>query len=92
MSQNVNQPDSQPASKSKDRTTAGILALLLGGIGVHQFYLGNIGTGILRILMIVTLILAPVAGLIALVEGILYLTKTDEEFKRIYVDGNKKWF
>jgi hypothetical protein len=31
-------------------------------------------------------------GIIGLIEGILYLTKTDEEFVRLYVDGQKMWF
>ncbi len=88
MSQNTD----QPAPKTKDRTVAGILAILLGGLGIHQFYLGNVGTGIIRIIMTITIIGAPVSGLIALVEGIIYLTKSDEDFHQIYVDGNKSWF
>ena len=35
---------------------------------------------------------APVFGIIGLIEGILYLVKSDEEFVRIYVDGRKAWF
>ena len=31
-------------------------------------------------------------GVIALIEGIIYLTKSDEEFERIYVAGQKYWF
>lgn len=70
------------ASGSKDRTTAGILALLLGGIGAHKFYLGDTGLGILYLCFSWTLIPA----LIGFIEGILYLTKTDEEFQQQYVD------
>ena len=88
MSQNTG----QPAPKTKDRTIAGILAILLGALGIHQFYLGNVGTAIIRIIMTITIIGAPVSGLIALVEGIIYLTKSDEDFHQIYVDGNKSWF
>ncbi len=83
---------SQNAGKTKDRTIAGILAILLGALGIHQFYLGNVGTAIIRIIMTITIIGAPVSGLIALVEGIIYLTKSDEDFHQIYVDGNKSWF
>ena len=67
---------------SKDRTTAGILALLLGGIGAHKFYLGETGLGILYLCFSWTLIPA----LVGFIEGILYLTKTDEEFQRQYVN------
>jgi TM2 domain-containing membrane protein YozV len=70
------------ASGSKDRTTAGILALLLGGIGAHKFYLGDTGLGILYLCFFWTFIPA----LVGLIEGILYLTKTDEEFQQQYVD------
>lgn len=66
----------------KDRTTAGIFALLLGGLGAHHFYLGNVGRGVLYLLFFWTFIPA-IAGFI---EGILYLTKTDEEFQQKYVN------
>ncbi|MDE6513340.1 MAG: NINE protein [Muribaculaceae bacterium] len=60
----------------KSKTTAGILALLLGGFGVHKFYLGKSGMGILYLVFCWTYI----PGLIALFEGISYLTKSDEDF------------
>lgn len=70
-------------TSSKDRTTAGILALLLGGIGAHKFYMGDTGLGILYLCFSWTLIPA----IIGFIEGLLYLTKSDEEFQRQYVDG-----
>lgn len=73
----------QPAtSTGKDRVTAGILALLLGGIGAHKFYLGETGLGILYLCFSWTLIPA----LVGFIEGILYLTKSDVEFERKYVN------
>jgi len=69
-------------SGDKDRVTAGIFALLLGGLGAHKFYLGKVGQGVLYLLFFWTLI----PGIIGFIEGILYLTKTDEEFQRKYVD------
>lgn len=70
-----------PTRYAKDRVTAGILAILLGGIGIHKFYLGKIGQGILYLIFFWTVIPA----IIGLIEGIIYLTKTDEEFQALYV-------
>ncbi len=63
------------------KVTAGLLALLLGGVGAHKFYLGDTGMGILYLCFFWTGIPA-IAGLI---EGILYLTKSDDEFFRQYM-------
>ncbi|WP_227015704.1 zinc-ribbon domain and TM2 domain-containing protein [Haloarcula sp. JP-L23] len=63
-----------------DRVTAGIFAILLGGLGIHHFYLGNVGLGVLYLCFSWTFIPA----LVGVIEGIIYLTKTDEEFQRQY--------
>jgi len=67
-----------PTSKSK--VTAGILAILLGGLGAHKFYLGNIGVGVLYLVFCWTYIPA----IIGLVEGIMYLSMTDQDFAQKY--------
>ena len=59
----------------KQRTTAGIFALLLGGIGVHRFYVGDNGLGILYLLFCWTLI----PSIAALIDGLIWLTQTDEQ-------------
>ena len=84
-------------SSEKNRTTAGILALLLGGIGVHEFYLGNHVSGIIRILITIIgafiFFLGPcVSGIIALIEGIKFLTMDDATFQEKYIDNKKGWF
>lgn len=61
----------------KSKVTAGVLALLIGGIGVHKFYLGAWGWGIVYIVLFWTWIPA----IVALIEGIRYLTLSDEDFK-----------
>lgn len=77
---------------------AGVLAIVLGGFGIHKFILGYNKEGV--ILLVLTLVLgfiscglgASVTGLIGLVEGIIYLTKSDEEFYATYQVGKKPWF
>lgn len=48
----------------------------MGGIGVHKFYLGKVGLGILYLLFCWT----GVPAVIGLVEGIIYLVQSDQEF------------
>ena len=74
--------------RQKNRITAGILAILLGGVGAHKFYLGKIWLGILYTVVAIGfcwLIIPPIViGTISLVEGIIYLTKSDKEFSNQY--------
>lgn len=64
----------------KSKTTAGILAILLGGLGAHKFYLGKPLQGLLYLIFIWTCIPA----ILGLIEGIIYLTKSDYEFAQKY--------
>jgi len=68
---------------------AGIFAILLGGLGVHKFYLGYTSAGIIQILLSCC---GGLGHLIGVVEGIIYLTKSDDEFVAMYVVGKKPWF
>lgn len=84
-------------SKKKSRITAGVFALVLGGFGVHKFYLGHKWPGVICILISLTGILTLfisniVLGIICVIEGIFYLTKSDEEFEQTYIVEKKKWF
>ncbi len=74
----------------KSKVVAGVLAILLGGWGIHKFYLGYTKEGVIQ--LIASILTCGLAGLVALVEGILYLTKSDEEFQQTYVVGKKAWF
>ncbi|MGV8979657.1 NINE protein [Clostridium sp.] len=67
--------------KYKSKTTAGLLAIFLGGFGIHKFYLGKNGRGILYLVFCWTYI----PSLIALVEGVIYLASSDENFYNKYV-------
>ena len=65
----------------KSRIAAGLLALFLGGFGVHKFYCGSVGLGVVYLLFFWTFIPA----IIAFIEGIIYLTQpNDEIFTRRY--------
>jgi len=66
----------------KSKVTAGVLAIILGGLGIHKFYLGKIGMGILYIAFCWT----GIPEVVGLIEGILYLTATDEDFQTKYVN------
>ena len=76
----------------------GVLAILLGALGVHKFILGYNKEGI--IMLCITLILgfvtcgiaASAMGVVSLIEGIVYLTKSDEEFYNTYQVGKRPWF
>jgi len=76
------------------RVIAGVLAILLGTFGVHKFILGYQNEGLIMLLTSILTcgILAGLMGLIGLIEGIIYLTKSDEEFYYIYQENKKPWF
>ena len=68
----------------KSKIAAGIFALLLGGLGVHKFYVGRIGWGIVYLIFCWTFI----PSLAGFIEGIIYLTSSDEDFERKYALRN----
>lgn len=95
-------PEPAPAApsgqKSDKKLIAGLLGILLGSLGIHKFYLGYQTEGI--IMLVVTIVAggftcgagAGIMGIVGLIEGILYLTKTDAEFDATYVQNKKAWF
>lgn len=80
--------------RASNKIAAGVCGIILGGFGVHKFILGYTGAGVIMLLasLLSCGVLYPVMHIIGLVEGIVYLTKTDDEFVRLYVDGRKEWF
>ncbi len=78
----------------KDKVAAGLLAIFVGSLGIHKFYLGYNKEGI--IMLVVSLATcgagAAVMSIIGLIEGIIYLTRSEDEFLYTYVDGYKGWF
>ena len=66
-----------PSWPVRSKIAAGIFGILLGSFGVHKFYLGKIGLGIVYILFFWT----GIPGIIGIIEGILYLTSSDRDFE-----------
>ncbi len=82
---------------------AGICGILLGGLGIHKFVLGFNTAGAIMLAVTVLggltvcflppLVLGGFAmGIIGLIEGILYITKSDEEFYQAYAVEKREWF
>lgn len=83
-----------PSDTSNKKVLAGICAILLGALGVHKFILGYTKEGV--IMLLVSLLTCGIGGfvmgVIGLAEGIIYLTKTDDEFLNTYIANKKGWF
>lgn len=80
--------------RASNKIVAGIFGIVIGGLGIHKFILGYTGAGLTMLLISVLSlgILYPIMHLIGLIEGIVYLCKSDDEFVRTYVDGRRPWF
>ncbi len=76
------------------KMAAGICGILLGALGIHKFIIGATTPGI--IMLCVSVIscgfASPIMSIIGIIEGIIYLTKSDEEFNQTYLIGKKGWF
>jgi TM2 domain-containing membrane protein YozV len=78
------------SSQESKRVLAGVMGVVLGGLGIHRFVIDDVKGGILRI--VITVCTCGLGNLIGLIEGIIYLTKSDEEFVRTYQVEKKAWF
>jgi TM2 domain-containing membrane protein YozV len=79
----------------KNRIVAALLAIFLGHWGVHKFYLGRTTAGIIMLvcgtLGWVLILPAVINWVIAITEAVIYLVKSDQEFYRDYVVGDRSW-
>lgn len=79
---------------AEKKVAAGICGILLGALGIHKFILGYNTEGL--IMLLVSLLscgfLAWAMSIVGIVEGIIYLTKSDEDFVNTYVTNKKGWF
>jgi TM2 domain-containing membrane protein YozV len=84
-----------PPASDKNRIVAALLALFLGYWGVHKFYLGKTNAGVIMLACGTVGWLLFIPGLvnwvISIIEFVIYLVKTDQEFYRDYVVGDRTW-
>ena len=83
-----NNPNLHPVQENK-KIIAGVLGILFGSLGIHKFILGYTTEGIIQIVLN---IFCGLGGLIGLIEGIIYLTKSDDEFYQTYQMNKRPWF
>ena len=86
----VNESGKEVSEQSSNRVLAGVLGIVLGELGIHKFILGYTKEGLIQIGP--TIITCGLAGLIGKIEGIIYLTKSDDQFINEYQINKKGWF
>lgn len=87
-------PVPSPEEANSKKIAAGICGILIGSLGIHRFILGMTTPGL--IMLLVSLLTcgvgAAVMHIIGIIEGIIYLTKSDAEFYQTYMIQKKAWF
>jgi len=84
-------------SKDNKKVLAGILAIVVGSLGIHKFVLGYTQEGVIMLVATLALsifsfgLLSWLVGVFAIVEGIIYLTKSDSEFYDTYQANKRPW-
>lgn len=81
----------------KSKIVAALLAFFLGAFGVHKFYMGKKKAGIIMLVVFILGLIALgipslIISLIAFIEAIIYLFKSDADFETQYIQGDKSWF
>ena len=102
--QHVGQPVAGQIPGAEKKLAAGLCGILLGGLGIHKFILGYQNEGIIMLVgylvaLVITVItcgfgvpLMLIPSVVGIIEGIMYLTKSDEEFVQTYIINKKPWF
>lgn len=89
--------DSTTLVGNSKKIPAALLAFFLGAFGAHKFYLGYTAQGVIMLLVflfgwLLLGIPSMIIGIIAFIEFIIYLIKSEEDFEQTYVVGKKSWF
>lgn len=85
-----NQNYSNQNYRSEKKLAAGLLGILLGAFGANKFFMGYINEGIIQIVL--NIVTCGIATVIPFIEGIIYLTMSDEQFDKTYIQNRKAWF
>ncbi len=75
---------------SEKKLAAGLLGILLGTFGANKFYLGYTNEGIIQIVL--NIVTCGIASVVPFIEGIIYLTMSDQQFDETYIRNKKTWF
>ena len=83
---------------SNRKLAAGLLAIFLGGFGLHKFLLGYNRAGVIMLVasvvggVLTCGVASFVVWVIGIVEGMIYLTSSPEAFRAAYLEGERAWF
>jgi TM2 domain-containing membrane protein YozV len=80
--------DKIPGAEKK--LVAGLLAIFVSPLALHKFYLGYTKTGIIQI--IIVFCTCFLGSFISIIEGVIYLMKSDEQFVNTYITNKRTWF
>ncbi len=81
----TNNPFDASGPEGKCRGIAALLAIIIGGLGVHYFYIGKVAAGLITILL--CCITCGIWSIITLVQGIMFFCMTNDEFERKFVQS-----
>lgn len=79
-----------PVDVNSRKLLCGLMGIFFGSLGIHRFILGDVAGGIWRI--VIAFVTCGLGSIIGLIEGIIYLTKSDADFYNEYMVGKKAWF
>ncbi|MCG7281976.1 TM2 domain-containing protein [Chryseobacterium taklimakanense] len=88
----TNPEDNKPnyGYRSEKKIAAALLGIFLGTFGANKFFLGYINEGIIQIVL--NIVTCGIASMVPFIEGIIYLTMSDQQFDETYIKNKKSWF